>query len=46
MPSSRRTVAPAGNPDSGKTTAFNALAGAHQHVSDCPGVTVNKEAGE
>lgn len=46
MPSSRRTVAPAGNPDSGKTTAFNVLKDARQYTGNCPGVTVDKEAGE
>ncbi len=32
----------AGNPNSGKTTVFNALTGARQHVGNYPGVTVEK----
>jgi len=38
-------VALAGNPNSGKTTVFNALTGAHQHVGNYPGVTVEKKLG-
>ena len=38
-------VALAGNPNSGKTTVFNALTGAHQHVGNYPGVTVEKKEG-
>ncbi len=34
------TVALAGNPNAGKTTLFNALTGARQHVGNYPGVTV------
>lgn len=34
------TIALAGNPNSGKTTAFNALTGSHQHVGNYPGITV------
>jgi len=41
----RLTVALAGNPNSGKTTIFNALTGARQHVGNYPGVTVEKVAG-
>jgi ferrous iron transport protein B len=40
-----RTVALSGNPNSGKTTLFNALTGAHQHVGNYPGVTVEKKQG-
>jgi len=40
-----RTFALAGNPNSGKTTLFNALTGAHQHVGNYPGVTVEKREG-
>lgn len=39
------TVALAGNPNSGKTTIFNLLTGAHQHVGNYPGVTVEKKEG-
>ncbi len=38
-------VALAGNPNSGKTTVFNALTGARQHVGNYPGVTVEKKEG-
>ena len=36
----------AGNPNSGKTTLFNALTGATQYVGNWPGVTVEKKAGK
>lgn len=39
------TVALAGNPNAGKTTAFNALTGSHQHVGNYPGITVEKKEG-
>ena len=35
-----------GNPNSGKTTVFNALTGARQHIGNWPGVTVEKKEGE
>ena len=35
----------AGNPNSGKTTLFNTLTGAHQHVGNYPGVTVECKKG-
>ncbi len=38
-------VALAGNPNSGKTSLFNTLTGAHQHVGNYPGVTVEKVEG-
>ncbi|MDD2212262.1 MAG: ferrous iron transport protein B, partial [Clostridia bacterium] len=38
-------IALAGNPNSGKTTIFNNLTGAHQHVGNYPGVTVEKKEG-
>ncbi len=40
------TVALAGNPNAGKTTVFNNLTGAHQHVGNWPGVTVEKKEGD
>ncbi|MFD1672143.1 ferrous iron transport protein B [Agrilactobacillus yilanensis] len=39
-------LALAGNPNCGKTTAFNALTGANQYVGNWPGVTVEKKAGK
>jgi ferrous iron transport protein B len=38
-------VALAGNPNSGKTSVFNAMTGAHQRVANYPGVTVEKKRG-
>nr|WP_321502322.1 ferrous iron transport protein B [uncultured Dethiosulfovibrio sp.] len=38
-------VALAGNPNSGKTTLFNALTGARQHVGNYPGITVDRKKG-
>ena len=40
------TIALAGNPNSGKTTVFNALTGAHQRTGNWPGVTVERKEGE
>lgn len=40
-----RRVALAGNPNSGKTTLFNALTGLRQKVANYPGVTVDKKEG-
>lgn len=39
------SIALAGNPNSGKTTIFNNLTGARQHVGNYPGVTVEKKEG-
>lgn len=39
------TFALAGNPNCGKTTMFNSLTGARQHVGNYPGVTVEKREG-
>ena len=54
LPEKRRTVtadrspvyAMVGNPNSGKTTLFNALTGLRQKVGNYPGVTVEKKIGE
>ena len=40
-----KTFALAGNPNSGKTTLFNALTGATAHVGNWPGVTVEQRKG-
>src|SRR6476469_9779003 len=44
-PTATLTVALAGNPNSGKTTIFNALTGLRQKVANYPGVTVEKKTG-
>ena len=38
-------IAIAGNPNAGKTTAFNKYTGARQHVGNYPGITVEKKEG-
>ena len=45
MVAKKITIALAGNPNSGKTTVFNNLTGARQHVGNYPGVTVEKIEG-
>ena len=39
-------VALAGNPNTGKTTLFNLLTGAHAHVGNYPGITVERRIGQ
>lgn len=45
MTDNKIVIALAGNPNSGKTTIFNNLTGARQHVGNYPGVTVEKKEG-
>ena len=45
MPQKSLTIAPAGNPNSGKTTIFNNITGTRQKVGNWPGVTVEKKEG-
>lgn len=44
-PAKTITVALVGNPNTGKSTLFTALAGVRQHVGNYPGVTVEKKTG-
>ncbi|MDR3630027.1 MAG: ferrous iron transport protein B [Desulfocapsaceae bacterium] len=44
-PKVRITMALAGNPNAGKTTLFNKLTGARQHVGNYPGITVDYKEG-
>lgn len=43
--SAQHTIALTGNPNAGKSTVFNALTGARQHVGNWPGKTVEKKEG-
>jgi ferrous iron transport protein B len=45
VPSSIHSIALIGNPNTGKTTLFNALTGLRQHVGNYPGVTVERKTG-
>ncbi|MBP2654300.1 MAG: der 3 [Firmicutes bacterium] len=45
MATNNLTIALAGNPNSGKTTIFNNITGARQHVGNYSGVTVEKREG-
>lgn len=42
----KKSIALAGNPNSGKTTLFNELTGANQYVGNWPGVTVDRKGGQ
>ncbi len=46
MPKSSLIVALVGNPNTGKSTLFNALTGLRQHVGNYPGVTVELKKGD
>ncbi|MFO7817696.1 MAG: ferrous iron transport protein B [Thermodesulfobacteriota bacterium] len=45
MSGNRSVIALAGQPNCGKSTVFNLLTGAYQHVANYPGVTVEKKVG-
>ncbi|MGC9066165.1 MAG: ferrous iron transport protein B [Candidatus Ratteibacteria bacterium] len=45
MKMEEKVIAIAGNPNTGKTTTFNALTGTRQQVGNWPGVTVEKKEG-
>jgi ferrous iron transport protein B len=45
MKTKNLVIALAGNPNAGKTTIFNAMTGARQHVGNYPGVTVERKEG-
>ena len=46
MPKRKIKIALSGNPNAGKTTVFNAVTGARQHIANYPGVTVEKKYGK
>ena len=45
MKKQKINIAFAGQPNSGKSTLFNMMTGAHQHVANYPGITVEKKTG-
>lgn len=45
MEQTPKTIALIGNPNTGKSTVFNALTGLRQKIANYPGITVERKAG-